>query len=278
MNRVLRTIRRRWVLWTLVAMAVTWSAFPFYWMLRTSVSPPEEVYFDGLSLLPTGVTVDNYVRAWDAAGLGAAMLNGLVVVGAILILQLLTCVPAAYAFAKLRFRGRDLVYGLVLTALLVPVQATAVPTFLVLSQLDLVNTRTALVLPFATSAFGIFLVRQYMVTVPDSLLEAARMDGLSQLRTLLTVMVPVCRPAILTFAVFSVFVHWNDYLWPLLIARDPQLRTPPLALAVFDNADLQPDYGAYTAAAAVVTVPILVLFLFARRRFVAGLSGGEVVG
>jgi multiple sugar transport system permease protein len=85
-------------------------------------------------------------------------------------------------------------------------------------------------------------------------------------------------PAIATFSIFSIFVHWNDYLWPLLIARDPALRTPPLALAVFDNADLQPDYGAYTAAAAVVTIPILVLFLFARRRFVAGLSGGEVVG
>lgn len=272
--RVLTRVLR----WLLVTIAVVWSALPFYWMLRTSVAPAGEVFFDGISPLPTGVTADNYLRAWTTARLGSAMATGTVVVVAILALQLLTCVPAAYAFAKLRFRGRNLVYGLVLAALLVPVQATAVPTFLVLSRLELVNTLPSLILPFATSAFGIFLIRQFIVTIPDSLLEAARMDGLSQLRILLTIVVPVCRPAILTFALFSVFVHWNDYLWPLLVARDPHLHTPPLALAVFNSTDLQPDYGAYTAAAAVVTMPILVLFLFARRRFVAGLSGGEIVG
>lgn len=264
--------------WLLVGVAVAISVFPFYWMLRTSVAPDDEIYFDGISLVPSGITLDNYVRAWRDADLGTAMANGILVVVAILVLQLVTCVPAAYAFAKLRFPGRNVIYGLVLVALLVPIQATAVPTFLVLSQFDLVNTRISLVLPFATSAFGIFLIRQYMVTIPESLLEAARMDGLGQTRTLLTVVVPVCRPAILTFALFSVFVHWNDYLWPLLIARDPDLRTPPLALAVFNNPDIRPDYGAYTAAAAVITLPILLLFILARRRFVAGLSGGEVVG
>lgn len=264
--------------WLLVGVAVAIAVFPFYWMLRTSVAPDDEIYFDGISLVPSGITLDNYTRAWRDADLGTAMANGVLVVLVILALQLVTCVPAAYAFAKLHFPGRNAIYGLVLVALLVPVQATAVPTFLLLSQLDLVNTRISLIVPFATSAFGIFLIRQYMVTIPDSLLEAARMDGLGQTRTLLTVVVPVCRPAILTFAIFSVFVHWNDYLWPLLIARDPELRTPPLALAVFNNPDIRPDYGAYTAAAAVITLPILLLFILARRRFVAGLSGGEVVG
>lgn len=262
----------------LVAVAVSVALFPFYWMLRTSVAPENEVYFDGIALLPDAITGENYVRAWRDADLGSAMLNGIIVVAAILVLQILTCVPAAYAFAKLKFRGRNLLYGLVLAALLVPIQATAVPTFLVLSRADLINTRISLVLPFATSAFGIFLIRQYIVTIPDSLLEAVRMDGLGRVQTLLRVVVPMVMPAILTFTLFSVFVHWNDYLWPLLVARDPELRTPPLALAVFNNPDIQPDYGAYTAAAAVITIPIVVLFLFARRRFVAGLTGGEIVG
>ncbi|MCP9276560.1 carbohydrate ABC transporter permease [Mycolicibacterium arenosum] len=264
--------------WLLVAVAVTASLFPFYWMMRTSLAPTDEIFFAGIDPLPSSLTLDNYVRAWNEAHLGRAMLNGGVVVLGILALQLFTCIPAAYAFAKLRFPARNLLYGLMLVALLVPTQARAVPMFLALSQLDLVNTLASLIVPFATSAFGLFLIRQYIVTIPDALLEAARMDGLGHLSILFKLIIPLARPAILTFVLFSVFAHWNDYLWPLLVARDPGLYTPPLALAVFQNAELGIDYGALTAAAAMITVPVLVLFLFVRRRFVAGLSGGELVG
>jgi multiple sugar transport system permease protein len=266
--------------WALVALTATVALFPFLWMLRTAVAPADEVFADGLDLLPSGLTLGNFSEAWRDAGLGSAMLNGAAVVAAIVALQILTCVPAAYAFAKLRFRGRDLLYGLALIALLIPIQAVAIPTFLALSELDLVNTRLSLILPFATSAFGIFLIRQYMVTIPDALLEAARMDGLGHVRTLVRIVAPISRPAILTFALFSVFVHWNDYLWPLLVARDPGLRTPPLALAFFQQEAVASgvDFGALTAGAAIVTAPIVVLFVLTRRRFVAGISGGEVVG
>ncbi|MCX6467649.1 MAG: carbohydrate ABC transporter permease [Pseudonocardiales bacterium] len=252
--------------------------FPFYWMLRTAFAPADEVYFSGISLFPTRIGVDNFVRAWVDADLGRAMVNGAVVTLAILVCQLLTCVPAAYAFAKLRFRGRDRLYIVVLAALLVPVQATALPTYLGMSALDLVDTRVSLVLPFVTSAFGIFLIRQYMVTIPDAVLEAARSDGLGHAQRLLRVVAPMSMPAILAFAVFSVFAHWNDYLWPLLVARSPELRTPPLALAVFSDAELGVDFGAVTAGAAIVTLPIVALFIVAQRRFVAGIAGGEVVG
>lgn len=270
--------RGRVLRWLLVAVAVTASLFPFYWMMRTSLAPTDEIFFAGIDPLPSSLTLDNYVRAWNEAHLGRAMLNGGVVVLGILALQLFTCIPAAYAFAKLRFPARNLLYGLMLVALLVPTQARAVPMFLALSQLDLVNTLASLIVPFATSAFGLFLIRQYIVTIPDALLEAARMDGLGHLSILFKLIIPLARPAILTFVLFSVFAHWNDYLWPLLVARDPGLYTPPLALAVFQNAELGIDYGALTAAAAMITVPVLVLFLFVRRRFVAGLSGGELVG
>ncbi|MEV7908079.1 ABC transporter permease subunit, partial [Streptomyces anulatus] len=123
-----------------------------------------------------------------------------------------------------------------------------------------------------------FLLRQHMLTVPDALLEAARADGLRTFSTLRRVVVPASAPAIAAFAVFSIFVHWNDYLWPLLVARDPALRTPPLALAIFQQAETGQDFGALAAGAAIITVPIVLLFLLAQRRFVAGIAGGELPG
>lgn len=271
------------VLWRLtrlglVLVSVTVAMFPFYWMLRTSVSSRDSIFFDGISLWPDTVDLTNYSRAWQQADLGTAMLNGAIVTATILVVQLLTCIPAAYAFAKLRFRARGPLYAAVLACLLIPTQATAIPLYLGIGSVGLANTMAALILPFTSSVFGIFLIRQYMLTIPDSLLEAAKADGLGTFSTLWRVVVPMSSPVIATFAVFSIFVHWNDYLWPLLVARDPALYTPPLALATFQNADEGIDYGALTAGAVIITAPIVVLFLIAQRRFVTGISGGELPG
>lgn len=260
----------------LLVVAATVAIFPFLWMIRTSVASPDSV-LDGAPI-PATLDMGNYARAWQQADLGAAMLTGAVVTVSILVLQLVTCIPAAYAFAKLRFRGRSTLYAVVLACLLIPTQATALPLFLGVSSIGLANTLTALIAPFATSAFGVFLLRQHMLTIPDALLEAARADGLRTFSTLRRVVVPASAPAIATFAVFSIFVHWNDYLWPLLVARDPGLRTPPLALAIFQQADTGQDFGALAAGAVIITAPIVALFLLAQRRFVAGVAGGELPG
>jgi multiple sugar transport system permease protein len=278
-----RSSRRDAVLWRIVriglaVVACTVAVFPFVWMLRTSVADRDSIAVDGLSPIPGTFDLSNYARAWNEAHLGTAMLNGAVVTVGILVLQLLTCIPAAFAFAKLRFRGRDALFLVVLACLLIPTQATALPLFLGISQAGLADSLAALIAPFATSAFGIFLLRQHMVSIPDALLDAARADGLGTLTTLRKVIVPSSMPAIATFAVFSIFVHWNDYLWPLLVARDPGLRTPPLALAVFQQADTGQDFGALAAGAVIITAPIVVLFLLAQRRFVAGVAGGELPG
>lgn len=246
---------------------------PFVWMLRTSIVPQNEVFRLGLNPVPSAPTLQNYARAWVDGGLGSAMVTGAIVTASILLLQLLTVVPAAFAFAKLEFRGRETLFLAVLASLLITPQVTAVPNFITIAWLDLVNTRVGLVLPFATSAFGIFLIRQYLITVPDSLVEAARLDGLSWSKAMLLIFAPIARPAIAAFAVFSFTVHWNDYLWPLLIARSPDIRTPPLALAIFNSAEIGRDFGALTAGATIVTLPVLVIYLFAQRRFVEGMTG-----
>lgn len=173
------------------------SVFPVVWMFRMSVSPADEAVLDGLQLLPESLDLGNFTRAWDQANLGQAMLNGALVTLGILAAQLVTVIPAAYAFAKLRFRGRDAAFAIVLACLLIPTQAIALPLYLGIGSVGLANTFAALVLPFTTSAIGIFMLRQYMVTIPDALLEAAKADGLGVFSTLLRVVVPTSMPSIL---------------------------------------------------------------------------------
>lgn len=264
--------------WFLVAAAVLVSLFPFYWMLRTSVAPKDEVFFEGISLFPSSFEFSNFARAWTEGGLGQAVLIGVIVTLGILVLQLITCIPAAYVLAKVRLRWTGLVLGLVIAGLLVPSQVTMIPTFIGINMAGLANSMAGLIVPFMTSAFGIFLLRQQMLSIPDALMEAARTDGLGHVRTLTKIVIPMAAPGIAAFSVFSVFTHWNDYLWPLLISRSPELRTPPLALAIFQQADTGFDHSALAAGAVIVTAPVVLLFLFAQKRFVQGMSGAEVPG
>ena len=264
--------------WALVIAAVMISLFPFYWMLRTSLASASEVYTNGIPLIPTSVDLSAFARAWDKANLGSAVVTGLIVTLSILALQLLTCVPAAYVLAKVRMRGTGIMLGIVLACLLVPAQVTLIPTFLGINLAGLANSYAGLILPFTTSAFGIFLLRQQMLSIPDALLDAARTDGLGHFQILRKVVVPLAGPGIAAFSIFSVFTHWNDYMWPLLVSRSPNLVTPPLALAVFQQADTGFDYSALAAGAAIVTAPVVILFLVAQRRFVQGMSGAEIPG
>lgn len=267
----------RWLRILIVILALGVAFFPFYWMIRTSLAPPDEVWFRGISLLPRNPTLANYASAWEEARLLQAMANGALVSLGIMLAQLLTIIPAAYAFATLEFKGRSLLFVVILASLLVPAQVSAVPNFLIINQLGLLDTRLGLILPFATSAFGIFLVRQHMMTVPPALLDAARSDGLSSFQTMLRVYIPLSAPAIAAFSLFSFYIHWNDYLWPLLVVRSADLRTPPLSLAIFQQAETGFEFGKLAAGAVIVTLPVVLAFLLAQRRFVQGIAGGEVV-
>ncbi|WP_035749174.1 carbohydrate ABC transporter permease [Arthrobacter sp. 35W] len=273
MIHIVRSLR-----WTLIALAVSISLFPFYWMLRTALAPADQVFFNGISPLPSSIDWSNFARAWEKAHLGNAIVDGLVMTLSILVLQLVTCIPAAYVLAKVKMRGSGFALAVVIGCLLVPAQVTLIPTFIGINAAGLANSLPGLVLPFMTSAFGIFLLRQQMMSIPDSLMEAARTDGLGHFRTLWNVVIPIAGPGIAAFSVFSVFTHWNDYMWPLLIARSPSLATPPLSLAIFQQGDIGFDYSALAAGAAIVTAPVVILFLVAQKRFVQGMSGSEIPG
>jgi multiple sugar transport system permease protein len=261
------------VRWVLIVLAVIIALTPFLWMLRTALGPSQTAIDQSASLLPSSVTFDNFNNAWYDVDLGTALANGVLVSGAVLVLQLLTSILAGYAFACLQFRGRDTLFVIVLVGMLIPPQTVAVPNYVTISGLGLADTRFGLVLPFAASAIGIFLMRQYMSTVPVSLLEAARMDGLGAWRTLWRVVLPQCTPAVAAVATFSFLVNFNEYLWPLLVARSPGNYTPPLALATFTTSAGLPDFAQLSAAALIISLPSLVVFLIAQRKLTAGLAG-----
>jgi len=217
--------------------------------------------------------VYNYTAAFTEAPLLRYLFNGVVVTASIFFIQVLIALPCAYALSKLKFWGRDVVFGLVLFCLLIPVHAIALPLYVMLAKLGLTNTYAALVIPWTISVFGIFLMRQFFMTVPDDLIDAARVDGMSEFAIVWRVMLPTAIPALLAFAIFSVVAHWNDYFWPrMVITGDLNLMTPPLGLRMFKSDLDGNEYGPMMAAATVVVAPLVVAFLLAQRRFIEGIT------
>lgn len=246
---------------------------PFVWMLATSIKPAEEIFGATLRLWPHRFGgAENYGFALSHAPLLRFALNGALVCGGILVVQLLAAIPCAYALAKLRFPGRDALFVLVLLGLAIPVQVPALPLYVALAEVGLLNTLFAMMVPFFFSAFAIFLLRQFFRSYPDDIIHAARLDGMGELEIVWRLVVPSAWPAVAAFAVFSVVAHWNDLYWPLIVITDGSLATPPLGMMLFADAETGSNYGALTAAAAMMTAPLVLVFLTARRRFVAGVT------
>ena len=215
----------------------------------------------------------NYGQAFSKAPLLRYLFNGVVVTLSIFFIQVLVALPCAYALSKLRFWGRELVFTMVLLGLLIPVHAIALPLYIMLSKVGLTNTYAALVLPWTISVFGIFLMRQFFMTVPDDLIDAARMDGMSEFAIVWKVMLPTAIPALLAFGIFSIVAHWNDYFWPrVVITGTRELFTPPLGIREFASGIDGSDYGPMMATACVIVVPLIVAFLLAQRRFIQGIT------
>lgn len=247
--------------------------FPFYWMVLTAFRPSQEVFSPTFHWLPqTFIGFDNFREAFAKAPLLRFMANGVVICAGILAVQLLTAIPCAYALAKYEFRGRNLLFALVLFALCVPVQVPALPLYMALAFSGTLDSYFSLMLPFFLSVFAIFLFRQVFRSFPDDIVHAARLDGMGEMEILWRVVVPSAGPAIAAFAVFSITAHWNDLYWPLIVVTSPELAPPPLGMMYFSDTDLGSSFGALMAAATLLTAPLTILFLFAQRHFVQGVT------
>ena len=253
------------------------SLFPLLWMLSVSLMSPGEASTFPPPLLPRHATLGNYRELFAHAGMARYLVNSVVLATAVTLVSLVVNVAAGYAFAKLHFAGRERIFKLLLGALVIPAQVAMVPLFLLLKQLGLVNTYGGVIVPAAASIFGIFLVRQYALSIPNDLLEAARIDGASEFRIFRSVIVPVLKPIIVTLAVFTVLGTWNDFMWPLIVLSDQELYTLPVALASLSREHVQ-DHELMMAGSVVTTLPVVLVFLLLQRYYIQGLMAGSLKG
>jgi multiple sugar transport system permease protein len=245
---------------------------PYIWMAAASLKPLDEIFRASLSLLPERLAAENYGKVLARVPVAQYLWNGLVVCGGILLFQLLFAVPAGYALAKLRFPGREWAFGAVVLGLLVPPHVPALPLYAAFSRAGLLDTYAALIAPFSISVFAVFLFRQSFKALPDELLHAARLDGMGEWSIVWRVVLPNALPAATAFGIFSVVAHWNDLFWPLIVVQGHARATPALGVLFFRSEEAGDDFGAMMAAAVLMTLPLVLAFLLAQRRFVEGIA------
>lgn len=260
----------------LIALAF-FALFPLLWMLSVSFMQPGEASVMPPPLLPSHATLANYHELFERAGMGRHLLNSLLIATAITLLSLVLNLTAGYAFAKLHFAGRERLFRTLLGALVIPAQVAMIPLFLIMKWLGLVNSYGGVIVPAMATVFGIFLVRQYARSIPDELLEAARIDGAGEWRIFVTIVLPLLKPIVVTLAIFTFLGSWNDFMWPLIVLSDQAWQTAPVAIAGLSREHVQ-DNELMMAGSVVTIVPVLLLFLALQRYYLQGLLLGSVKG
>ena len=265
-------------------------ALPFYWSVITSLKPDHEIFATPIRWIPQSITFEHYVKAFTLVPFPRYFENSLIMAGAGVILNLFLGSLAGYAFARMRFRGRNVLFRVLLASQMVPAIVTMIPSFLILKSFPLaggndilghggfglLNTYWAVILPGAAGAFAVFMMRQFFMTLPSDLEDAARVDGCGEFRIFWSIYLPLCRPALATLAIFTFQAGWNSFLWPLIVFNDPNMSTVQMGLQAFSY-NKSTDYGPLMAATVMVSLPLIFVFMSAQRYFVRGLSftGGK---
>jgi sn-glycerol 3-phosphate transport system permease protein len=265
--------RGAWPWGVLAALAAVIWIVPYAWMVSTSLKPLPEIVARPTAPLPDHATLGAYREVLDAIPAGRYVGVTIAMATAIALLQIALALPAGYALAKLRFAGRRAAFGVVVACLLVPSQVTFVPVFLLFAKTQMVNTFAALVVPFAVSALGTFLVRQALSNVPNEIIEAARLDGASEATIIYRILAPMLAPTLVSLFLVSFVFHYNDYFWPLVMTTDDTMRTMPLGVALLREQGTGVRWHIVMAANVILSAPVLLLFAAAQRQLVRGVVG-----
>lgn len=259
-------------------LSVVIIGLPIYWMLIASFKISREIYTAPPSWVPLAPTLENYPNAWNSAPFARYYINSIIVTLATTVSKMTLAVLTAYALVFLRFPGKNTVFLIILAALMVPAQITIVPNFLTMGELGFVNTYWGLILPGAATAFGTFLMRQYFMTLPHEIFEAAEIDGAGHMRRLWEIAVPLAMPALVTTGLFAVVSEWNDFLWPLIITSTDDMRTLPIGVFRLLDQEGFANWGVVMAGTMYVVLPVILLFIWAQRYIVEGIASGAVKG
>ncbi len=244
---------------------------PFLWMLSTAVKEPGAAFVYPPQWIPTVITGESFQAVWTKVPFGRYLLNSAVVAVGVTVAEVLTSALAAFAFARLRFPGRDRFFLLYLGTLMVPGQVTIIPNFIIMRHFGWINTYQGLIVPAAFTAFGTFLLRQYFLSIPRELEEAARIDGATYFQVWWRIILPLARPALATLAVFSFMGSWNGFLWPFIMVSSPEMRTLTVALRSFQS-EYGTEWSLLMAGSLIALLPMLLIFLAAQQYFVRGIA------
>ena len=278
-------LAREILFYTVLTVFAVVMALPFYWMLVTSLKPNADLFREPIEWIPVRVTLEHYAKAFTLVPFGRYFLNSFTMAAMGVAANLFLGSLAGYAFARMRFPGRDALFRLKLASLVVPGIITMIPTFILLRSFPLaggndlfghgghglLNTYWAVVLPGAAGAFAVFFMRQFFRTLPDDLVDAARVDGASEFRIFWQIYLPLCKPALATLGIFTFQAGWNLFLWPLIVFNDPNMATVQMGLQAF-SFNHQTDYGPLMAASVVVSLPVLIVFVLAQRYFTQSIA------
>jgi alpha-1,4-digalacturonate transport system permease protein len=244
---------------------------PVLWFVLSSFKDATDLGARPPKILPTRWAFENYTEAFQMYNYKRYFMNSVIVTSVATVLTLVINSMAAYAFAKYNFRGRDGLFVMTLAMIMIPLQVILIPIYFVVSSLGLVNTYWGMIIPAAATPTGVFIMRQYMLTIPDELIEAARIDGAGEFRIFARIVLPLCRPALAVVAIFSILWRWNDFIWPLLIAQKEELYTLPVALALL-NGQLVVPYNIVLAMSVMSIIPVLFMFVFMQRQIIQGIA------
>ena len=264
--------RRRLITYVLLVIAVVATLMPFVWMLLGSLKTDGEILRDPSGFLPKDPTLNNYATWFNDLNISTFFLNSLIVAVFTVLGNLLFCSMIGYALAKLRFKGRNALFVLVMATLMIPGMVTFVPLFVLVTNAGLANSYPGLILPFLVSPFGVFLMRQFFQGLPDDLIDAGRVDGTGELGIFARIMLPLTRPALATLGILTFLGSWNNFLWPLVVAQTEDKYTLPVALALYSTGQNAQNFGLLMAGAVVVVVPVLVIFLAFQRHVTKGIA------
>jgi multiple sugar transport system permease protein len=266
---------QRLVLGTAAVVVAFLALAPLLWMLSLSLMPNGEANSYPPRLVPSRLTAEHYTTLFTRLDMARYVLNSAFLATTVTLVSVLINGAAGYAFAKFRFRGRDALYRFLAGSLVIPGQVTMLPLFLLMKEMGLVNTYVGAMIPWLASIFGIFLVRQYALSIPDDLLDAARIDGATEWQIFRRVVIPVIRPILLTLAVFTFMGAWNDFLWPLIVLSNDSRYTLPVALANLSLEHVQ-DTELMMAGALLTVLPVLLVFVAMQRYYISGITAGSV--
>jgi len=244
---------------------------PFYWMFSSSLRTMDTMFSLPIQWIPSPPNWNSYVLAWQAQDFSRYFLNSGFVAVAITLSNLLLCSLAGYSLTKFHYRGRGVMFLAILSTMMLPLEVTMVPLFLIIKRLDWANSYQGLIVPFLVDGFGVFLMRQYMMSIPKDLIDSARIDGASEFRIFWTIVLPLCKPALVALAVFTFREAWDMYIWPLIIITKDSLRTLPLGISLFMSS-YGTSWDQLMAIAVLGTLPMILLFFFLQRAFIQGIA------